>query len=60
MALEKKMVSQITIKGLEYHSRKHINSVVSEAFGIDVKKALEQFASKSATMHSFSLYLGYR
>ncbi|KAJ7100859.1 translation initiation factor SUI1 [Mycena belliarum] len=49
-ALKKKMASQITIKRIERNKRKHITSVFGlEAFGIDLKKAAKQFASKFAT-----------
>ncbi|KAG9226443.1 hypothetical protein CCMSSC00406_0003322 [Pleurotus cornucopiae] len=49
-ALKKKMSSQITIKRIERNKRKHITAVHGlEAFGIDLKKAAKQFASKFAT-----------
>ncbi|KAE9407692.1 density-regulated protein DRP1, partial [Gymnopus androsaceus JB14] len=49
-ALKKKMASQITIKRIERNKRKHVTSIHGlEAFGIDLKKAAKQFASKFAT-----------
>ncbi|KAJ7922680.1 translation initiation factor SUI1 [Mycena leptocephala] len=49
-ALKKKMASQIIIKRIERNKRKHITSVFGlEAFGVDLKKAAKQFASKFAT-----------
>ncbi|KAG5220600.1 Translation machinery-associated protein [Salix suchowensis] len=49
-ALKKKMSSQITIRRIERNKRKHITAVHGlEAFGIDLKKAAKQFASKFAT-----------
>ncbi|KAJ3734243.1 translation initiation factor SUI1 [Lentinula guzmanii] len=49
-ALKKKMASQVTIKRIERNKRKHVTSVHGlEAFGIDLKKAAKQFASKFAT-----------
>ncbi|KAJ7303520.1 translation initiation factor SUI1 [Mycena albidolilacea] len=54
-ALKKKMASQIIIKRIERTKRKHITSVFGlEAFGIDLKKAAKQFASKFATGASVS------
>ncbi|KAJ7937040.1 translation initiation factor SUI1, partial [Mycena leptocephala] len=50
-ALKKKMASQVhNIKRIERNKRKHITSVFGlEAFGVDLKKAAKQFASKFAT-----------
>ncbi|KAJ7510491.1 translation initiation factor SUI1 [Mycena galericulata] len=49
-ALKKKMASQIIIKRIERNKRKHVTSVFGlEAFGIDLKKASKQFATKFAT-----------
>ncbi|KIK63128.1 hypothetical protein GYMLUDRAFT_41447 [Collybiopsis luxurians FD-317 M1] len=49
-ALKKKMASQVTIKRIERNKRKHVTSIHGlEAFGIDLKKAAKQFASKFAT-----------
>ncbi|KAJ6564494.1 translation initiation factor SUI1 [Mycena capillaripes] len=49
-ALKKKMASQVIIKRIERNKRKHITSVFGlEAFGVDLKKAAKQFASKFAT-----------
>lgn len=41
---------QVTIKRIERNKRKHVTSIHGlEAFGIDLKKAAKQFASKFAT-----------
>ncbi|KAF9069253.1 translation initiation factor SUI1 [Rhodocollybia butyracea] len=49
-ALKKKLASQITIKRIERNKRKHVTAIHGlEAFGIDLKKAAKQFASKFAT-----------
>ncbi|KAJ4476236.1 translation initiation factor SUI1 [Lentinula aciculospora] len=49
-ALKKKMASPVTIKRIERNKRKHVTSIHGlEAFGIDLKKAAKQFASKFAT-----------
>ncbi|KAG5643487.1 Translation machinery-associated protein 22 [Asterophora parasitica] len=49
-ALKKKLASQVIIKRIERNKRKHVTSVAGlEAFGIDLKKAAKQFASKFAT-----------
>ncbi|KAG6850225.1 Translation machinery-associated protein 22 [Arthromyces matolae] len=49
-ALKKKLASQVTIKRIERNKRKHVTSIAGlEAFGIDLKKAAKQFASKFAT-----------
>ncbi|KAF5377343.1 hypothetical protein D9757_008026 [Collybiopsis confluens] len=49
-ALKKKMSSQITIRRIERNKRKHVTAIHGlEAFGIDLKKAAKQFASKFAT-----------
>nr|GAT55661.1 predicted protein [Mycena chlorophos] len=49
-ALKKKMASPVIIKRSERNKRKCITSVFGlEAFGIDLKKAAKQFASKFAT-----------
>ncbi|KAF8334850.1 translation initiation factor SUI1 [Amanita rubescens] len=49
-ALKKKLSSQVTIKRIERNKRKHVTSIHGlEAFGIDLKKAAKQFASKFAT-----------
>jgi len=49
-ALKKKMASMITIKRIERNKRKFVTSIHGlEAFGIDLKKAAKQLASKFAT-----------
>ncbi|KAF8632806.1 hypothetical protein AX15_001671 [Amanita polypyramis BW_CC] len=49
-ALKKKLASQIIIKRIERNKRKHVTAIVGlEAFGIDLRKAAKQFASKFAT-----------
>jgi len=49
-ALKKKLASQVTIKRIERTKRKHVTSIQGlEAFGIDLKKAAKQLASKFAT-----------
>ncbi|KIL64000.1 hypothetical protein M378DRAFT_24773 [Amanita muscaria Koide BX008] len=49
-ALKKKLASQITIKRIERNKRKHVTAIHGlEAFGVDLKKAAKQFASKFAT-----------
>ncbi|KAF9011177.1 translation initiation factor SUI1 [Cyathus striatus] len=49
-ALKKKLSSQVTIKRIERTKRKHVTTIHGlEAFGIDLKKAAKQFASKFAT-----------
>ncbi|KAL0950419.1 hypothetical protein HGRIS_010372 [Hohenbuehelia grisea] len=53
--LKKKLASQITIKRIERTKRKHVTSIHGlEAFGIDLKKAAKQLASKFATGASVS------
>ncbi|KIK01172.1 hypothetical protein K443DRAFT_69234, partial [Laccaria amethystina LaAM-08-1] len=48
--LKKKMASQVIIKRIERTKRKHVTSIYGlDAFGIDLKKAAKQFASKFAT-----------
>lgn len=42
--------SKVTIKRIERNKRKHVTSIHGlEAFGVDLKKAAKQFASKFAT-----------
>ncbi|KAF7305031.1 Translation machinery-associated protein 22 [Mycena kentingensis (nom. inval.)] len=54
-ALKKKMASQVIIKRSERTKRKSVTTVFGlEAFGIDLKKAAKQFASKFATGASVS------
>ncbi|RDB19945.1 Translation machinery-associated protein 22 [Hypsizygus marmoreus] len=49
-ALKKKLASQITIKRIERNKRKHVTAIHGlDAFGVDLKKASKQFASKFAT-----------
>ncbi|GJE87425.1 density-regulated protein DRP1 [Phanerochaete sordida] len=49
-ALKKKMASQVTIKRIERNKRKHVTSIHGlETFGVDLKKAAKQFATKFAT-----------
>ena len=49
-ALKKKLASQVMIKRIERTKRKHVTSIQGlEAFGIDLKKAAKQLASKFAT-----------
>ncbi|THV05371.1 density-regulated protein DRP1 [Dendrothele bispora CBS 962.96] len=49
-AVKKKLASRITIKRIERNKRKHVTAIHGlEAFGIDLKKAAKQFASKFAT-----------
>jgi len=48
--LKKKLSSQVTIKLIERTKRKHVTAIHGlEAFGVDLKKASKQFASKFAT-----------
>ncbi|KAJ3575827.1 hypothetical protein NP233_g837 [Leucocoprinus birnbaumii] len=49
-ALKKKLASQVMIKRIERTKRKHVTAISGlEAFGIDLKKAAKQLASKFAT-----------
>ncbi|TFK43133.1 translation initiation factor SUI1 [Crucibulum laeve] len=49
-ALKKKLSSQVTIRRIERTKRKHVTAIYGlDAFGIDLKKAAKQFASKFAT-----------
>ncbi|KAH8818958.1 translation initiation factor SUI1 [Flagelloscypha sp. PMI_526] len=54
-ALEQKMASQVIIKRVSRTKNKHVTAILGlEAFGIDLKKAAKQFASKFATGSSVS------
>ncbi|KAK2459957.1 hypothetical protein APHAL10511_008042 [Amanita phalloides] len=49
-ALKKKLASHVIIKRIERNKRKHVTAIGGlEAFGVDLKKAAKQFASKFAT-----------
>ncbi|TEB25073.1 density-regulated protein DRP1 [Coprinellus micaceus] len=53
--LKKKMESQVVIKRVERTKRKHVTVISGlDKFGIDLKKAAKQFASKFATGASVS------
>ncbi|KIM28248.1 hypothetical protein M408DRAFT_144967 [Serendipita vermifera MAFF 305830] len=52
---KRKMASRVTIKRIERNKKKFVTAVMGlEAFGIDLKKASKQFATKFATGASVS------